>query len=104
MKLHVRASARMVTTAGALVLAVTGLAGPAQAARVPAGNAPQCIQTTAWDSGAYSYQRAVNNCGQAYRIKLVWAVASTHCETLHAGHSRTGWVFRPAWAGGANLC
>jgi hypothetical protein len=93
-------------TVTALILASGGTAAAAPQATpaAPAGNAPQCIRTDAWDSGIYSYQRATNNCGQAYRIKLVWTVASSHCFTLDPGASSTWWVFRPAWANGADLC
>ncbi|MFF5264396.1 hypothetical protein ACFY4C_36195 [Actinomadura viridis] len=95
----------LAASATALVLATGGTAAAAPAAQAaPAGNAPQCIHTHAWESGVWSYQRATNHCGQAYRIKLVWTVASSHCFTLQPGSSVTWKVFRPAWANGANLC
>ncbi len=101
--------ARRAVTRGMLVLgpilmtaAVLGPATTAQAA--PAGDAPQCIHTRAWDKGIWSYQEATNTCGQAYRIELRWAVASSHCSTLYPGESIIWYVFRPAWAKGAFLC
>ncbi|GAA3928853.1 hypothetical protein GCM10023085_07740 [Actinomadura viridis] len=96
----------LAASATALVLAAGGTAAAAPAAprAVRAGNAPQCIHTNAWESGVWSYQRATNHCGRAYRIKLIWTVASSHCFTLQPGSSVTWKVFRPAWANGANLC
>lgn len=72
---------------------------------IHAGNAPQCIETWAGSAGTFTdYQTAYNNCGQAYRVKLEWAVASSDCQTLQPGESMTYEVFKPAWAEGADLC
>jgi hypothetical protein len=77
---------------------------PSTLAPPHAGNAPQCIETSAWGDGIYDYQSAYNACDQAWRVKLVWAVASGDCQTLEPGQSMTCWVFKPAWANGADLC
>jgi len=99
-------------TAALTVTVGLGSAATASAATTPVGagaihtgNAPQCIHTSVGTDGwAWDTQTATNTCDQAYRVKLVWAVAQGDCQTLNPGESMTYEVLKPAWAQGADLC
>jgi hypothetical protein len=93
----------LVTTTTLVTLALSTTVASA-APLQPSGNAPQCVQTVAWDEAPWNYQTATNHCDGPHRIKLVWAVASSHCVTLDPGQSYGRGVLRPAWPDGADLC
>ncbi|TYK53057.1 hypothetical protein [Actinomadura decatromicini] len=102
---HLSITAIAVSLGAMTLIAPIATAQPAAASQMPRrGNAPQCIYTYAWDSGAYSHQRARSTCPGPTRIKLVWKVSATHCQTLLTGQTMESAVLRPAWAQGADIC
>ncbi|TCO56824.1 hypothetical protein EV192_106299 [Actinocrispum wychmicini] len=100
----IAAFAAIVATSTVLPLAAQPAVAASETTTRVGTSAPACVKIRAWDDGAYSYQRATNTCGRQMTVRLVWTVATTHCETLENGESMTWQVLRPAWGHGAEMC